>query len=305
MSLPDPTPDAWRAVGYLQARDRLWQMELYRRAASGRLSELLGEATVAIDQRFLTLGLRLAAEREWERTPPDVRTAFENYAAGVNAAMAVARGSCRSSTSCSASRRSRGRRSIRWRSASCSPGGSARTTGPSCCGTRSLREMGPRALELFPRSPEWAPVILERAERGERASRCERCRGASYPPGLEWLSPDAHAMSNSWVIHGSRTASGRPILANDPHLAIEMPSVWWEVHVVSGTLNVAGVTIPGIPFVVIGHNARIGWGLTNVGSDVQDFFVEQLDASRQRYRVGDDWVPLADPAPRDSRQRAQ
>ena len=99
-------------------------------------------------------------------------------------------------------------------------------------------------------------------------------------------------MSNSWVVHGSRTASGRPILANDPHLAIEMPSVWWEVHVVSDTLNVAGVTIPGIPFVVIGHNARIGWGLTNVGSDVQDFFVEQLDPSRQHYRVGDEWVPL-------------
>ena len=92
MSLPDPTQDAWRAVGYLQARDRLWQMELYRRAASGRLSELLGEATIAIDQRFLTLGLRRAAEREWARTPPDVRTAFESFAAGVNAAMSVPRG---------------------------------------------------------------------------------------------------------------------------------------------------------------------------------------------------------------------
>ncbi len=99
-------------------------------------------------------------------------------------------------------------------------------------------------------------------------------------------------MSNSWVIHGSRTASGRPILANDPHLAIELPSVWWEVHIVSDTLNVAGVTIPGIPFVVIGHNARIGWGLTNAGSDVQDFFVETLDPPRQHYRVGDAWVPL-------------
>ena len=83
--------DLWLAVGYLQGRDRLWQMELYRRAASGRLSELLGEATIAIDQRFLTLGLRLAAEREWERTPPDIRTAFESYAGGVNAAMSVAR----------------------------------------------------------------------------------------------------------------------------------------------------------------------------------------------------------------------
>ena len=113
-----------------------------------------------------------------------------------------------------------------------------------------------------------------------------------YPPGLEWLSPDSRAMSNSWVVHGSRTASGRPILANDPHLAIEMPSVWWEVHVVSPALNVAGVTIPGIPFIIIGHNERLGWGLTNVGADVQDFFVEQLDASRTRYRAGDEWLPL-------------
>jgi len=99
-------------------------------------------------------------------------------------------------------------------------------------------------------------------------------------------------MSNSWVVHGSRTASGRPILANDPHLQIEMPAVWWEVHVVSDTLNVTGVTIPGIPFVIIGHNERVGWGLTNVGTDVQDFFVERLDASRKRYRVGEEWVPL-------------
>ena len=149
--------DAWRAVGYLQARDRLWQMELYRRAASGRLSELLGEATVAIDQRFLTLGLRLAAEREWARTPPDVRTAFESYAAGVNAAMAVLAAGCRSSISCSASRPSRGRRSIRWRSASCSPGGSARTTGPSCCGMRSSGDGPTGRSNCSPARPSGRP----------------------------------------------------------------------------------------------------------------------------------------------------
>ena len=278
--------DAWRAVGYLQARDRLWQMELYRRAASGRLSELLGEATVAIDQRFLTLGLRLAAEREWTRTPPDVRTAFENFAAGVNAAMSVPRGMLPlelqllgltpepwtpiDSLAIS--------KLFAWRL-----GENHRA---ELLRYALLQEMGPRGLELFPGSPEWAPAILPRAEGKEQRA------AFVYPPGLEWLSPDSHAMSNAWAIHGSRTASGRPILANDPHLAIEMPSVWWEVHVVSGSLNVAGVTIPGIPFIVIGHNARIGWGLTNVGSDVQDFFVEQLDPSRQRYRVGDEWVPL-------------
>src|SRR5687767_5896961 len=288
--------DAWRAVGYLQGRDRLWQMELYRRAASGRLSELLGDATIAIDQRFLTLGLRLAAQGEWERTTPEVRTAFENHAAGVNAAMSVSRGQLPlehqllgltpepwtpvDSLAIS--------KLFAWRL-----GENHRA---ELLRYELMNEIGIRGLELFPGSPEWAPVTLAPDKGQGVRGKGQRVRGEGhdirYPPGLEWLSPDAHAMSNGWVIHGSRTASGRPILANDPHLAIEMPSVWWEVHVVSDTLNVAGVTIPGIPFIVIGHNERLGWGLTNVGSDVQDFFVEQLDPSRQRYRIGDEWVPL-------------
>ena len=114
---------------------------------------------------------------------------------------------------------------------------------------RSSRRSARAALELFPAPPDWAPVILGQSRRAKPTSRAEgkeqTSRIRAYPPGLEWLSPDAHAMSNSWVIHGSRTASGRPILANDPHLAVEMPSVWWEVHVVSDTLNVAGRHHPG------------------------------------------------------------
>ena len=278
-------------MGYLQARDRLWQMELYRRAASGRLSELLGDATIAVDQRFLTLGLRLAAEREWTRTPPVVRTAFESFAAGVNTVIGADRRkrplehqllgiSAEPWTPIDSLAISK---LFAWRL-----GENHRA---ELLRFALVEEIGPRALELFPGLT--GAVDATGALRATGATGAIGARGAiAYPPGLEWLSTDAHAMSNSWVVHGSRTASGRPILANDPHLAIEMPSVWWEVHVVSDLLNVAGVTIPGIPFVVIGHNARIGWGLTNVGSDVQDFFVEQLDPSRQRYRIGDEWVPL-------------
>ena len=278
--------DAWLAVGYLQARDRLWQMELYRRAASGRLSELLGEATVAIDQRFLTLGLRRAAEREWEQTPPGLRAAFESYAAGVNAVASSGR-----------ARLPIEHQLLRIEPEPWSPIDSLAISKlfawrlgenhrAELLRFALAEEIGPRAHELFPDSPEWAPVIA-----GARSARARGAK-ATYPPGLEWLSPDAQALSNSWVVHGSRTASGRPLLANDPHLAIEMPSVWWEAHVAANDFDVAGVTIPGIPFVVIGHNARIGWGLTNAGADVQDFFVEQLDPSRQHYRVGEEWVPL-------------
>ena len=309
--------DAWRSVGYLQARDRLWQMELYRRAASGRLSELLGESTIAVDKRFLVLGLRRAAEIEWQRVTAGVRRAFESHAAGVNAAMNVSR------SQLPLEHQLLGLRPEPWTPIDSLAIGKlfAWRLGDNhraeLLRYELFEALGPRAAELFPEPPDWAPTILEsskgRGVRGEakglgvvgagqwvrrstmddrRWTMDDRRSTIDYPPGLEWLSPDSKAMSNSWVVHGSRTASGRPLLANDPHLAIEMPSVWWEVHVVSDELNVSGVTIPGIPFVIIGHNARLGWGLTNVGADVQDFFVEQLDDSRERYRSGNQWLPL-------------
>ncbi len=292
--------DAWRAVGYLQARDRLWQMELYRRAASGRLSELLGAATVVIDQRLLTLGFRQMAEAEWARTPPNIRTAFESYTSGVNAAMSVSR------VRLPIEHQLLGLRPEPWTAVdslaisklfSWRLGENHRA---ELLRYSLARELGPRAADLFPAVPDWAPSILETP--GKPAAQVPRAALGDLP-GLEWLSSDAHAMSNSWVVHGSRTASGRPILANDPHLQIEMPGVWWEVHVVSDTLNVTGVTIPGIPFIIIGHNERLGWGLTNVGTDVQDFFIERLDPSRRNYRVGEDMGAPERAAARDSRQR--
>jgi penicillin G amidase len=320
--------DAWEAVGYLQGRDRLWQMELYRRVASGRLSELLGDATLAVDQRFLTLGLRRAAEVEWQRMTPSVRTAFERHARGVSAAMAVGWGE----------------RPLEFQLLRLNP---ERWTPIDSLAIGKLfawrlgenhraellryslsQVLGARVAELFPGSPAWAPTILDnRQGRGERAGRSSivdrpssivdrraapvapnanrlstddyrrstidrRLATIDCPPGLQWLSANGHAMSNSWVIHGSRTSSGRPLLANDPHLLIEMPSVWWEAHIVSDTLNVTGVTIPGIPFVIIGHNEHLAWGLTNVGADVQDFYLEALDASRLQYLAGEVWLPL-------------
>ena len=281
--------DAWRTVGYLQARDRLWQMELYRRAASGRLSELLGEATIAVDQRFLTLGVRQAADAEWARTPPNIRTAFESYSAGVNQAMSVSRARL------PLEHQLLGLRPEPW-----TPVDSLAISKLFAWRLGEnhraellrywlVQELGPRASALFPAIPDWAPAVFELPR---TITTPPKSAARRQVPGLEWLSADANAMSNAWVLHGSRTASGRPILASDPHLQIEMPAVWWEVHVVSDTLNVTGVTIPGIPFVVIGHNERLGWGLTNVGTDVQDFFVERLDASRQRYQVGNEWLPL-------------
>jgi penicillin amidase len=303
-------PDAWRAVGYLQGRDRLWQMDLYRRAASGRLSELLGPDTLAIDERFLTLDLRRAAEIEWTHAAPPARAALENYAAGVNAAIAAAGGW----------KRPLEMQLLRAAPEPWTPVDSlaigklfawrlGENHQAELLRYSLQREVGPRAAELFGAPPAWAPVILADVHGDPGgAARGASNDSAGYPPGLEWLSDEHHAASNSWVVSGARTASGRPLLANDPHLAIEMPSVWWEAHIVAAGqpgMNVAGVTIPGLPFVIIGHNDRIAWGLTNSGADVQDFYIERLDGSRQRYLVnGDNWLPI-DTTRRDVRVRGR
>ncbi len=113
-----------------------------------------------------------------------------------------------------------------------------------------------------------------------------------WPAGLEWLHPMARrGNSNSWVIGGGRSATGRPMLANDPHLLVEFPSHWYEMHLVAAGLDVTGVTIPGIPFVIIGHNRRIAWGFTNSGADVQDLTLERIDVARKRYMSAGGWQP--------------
>ena len=158
-------PDAWRAVGYLQGRDRLWQMELYRRAASGRLSEILGDATLAVDQRFLTLGLRLAAIREWERMPASLRTTLEGYAAGVNAAMSVPGG-----------RLPLEFQLLRFTPEPWTPIDSLAITKlfawrlgenhrAELLRYALVKELGSRALELFPDAPDRAPVIVDSRSR--------------------------------------------------------------------------------------------------------------------------------------------
>jgi penicillin amidase len=99
-------------------------------------------------------------------------------------------------------------------------------------------------------------------------------------------------LSNNFVVAGARTTTGRPLLANDPHLQIEFPAVWYEMHLVAEGLDVIGVTIPGAPFVVIGHNERLAWGVTNTGADVQDLYVERVDLTERRYFYRGQWLPI-------------
>jgi penicillin G amidase len=315
--------DVWFAAGVLHARDRLWQMELYRRAASGRLSEIFGPTTLPIDRRLLTLGLRQAAEAEWQVVSQEVRLALTRYADGVNAHVG----------------RSTGRRRplelqllgvtpapwtpidslavgrlLAWRLAENHQAELVRHALGVRFGMREAMRLGgryppeapsviqgpagidappapaPHVLDSDRQARSAAPALLQ-PRRANRPGR--QVAGTGWPPGLEWLEPSARrGSSNNWVISGRRTATGRPLLANDPHLQVELPGVWYEMHLVAATLDVIGVTIPGSPFVIIGHNTAIAWGVTNTGADVQDLLVERLDLARQRYLYKGQWIPV-------------
>lgn len=318
--------DAWFTAGVLHARERLWQMELYRRVTSGRVSEVLGEATLPIDKRFLTLNLRTAAEAEWARAGPEVKAALERYAEGVNAVigglqprqrpiemqlLGLAPAPWTPVDTLSVGRL------LAWRLAENHQSELVRAA--------VAEKLGPDvARQLAGRYPSDAPTVLDSievptpapvegaapssgsaaalppptarrsdrrvAEPGAAAPATAQERPA-WPAGLEWLHPSAkRGNSNNWVIAGSRTSSGRPLLANDPHLLVEFPSVWYEMHLVAAGLDVIGVTIPGVPFVVIGHNRRVAWGFTNSNADVQDLTLERIDVARKRYQGPGGWL---------------
>jgi len=323
--------DAFAALGYLHARDRLWEMETLRRAAEGRLAEILGAAALDADRYFRGLDIPRAAHRSSTLLPPESRALVDAYRRGVN----------------------------RWIAAHARPLGPEflllRFT-PELWTTEQLFEVGrlmawdlvnagaelslaraaarvgaERVRDLFPVYPDSAPVILPRgaghwAEPGggvgagtpgrggagagkERSAPARRHRAAPSPlpsallalrdipdiPPLAAELLDAASMaraSNSWVIGPARTRSGKPILANDPHLALRAPALWYLAVIESPGFHVAGATIPGLPAVILGHNRAIAWGLTNVGVDDVDYVIERLSDDSSRVQTPSGWQPL-------------
>lgn len=311
--------DAWFAAGVLHARDRRWQMELYRRVTIGRLSEALGDRAIPIDQRFLTLGLRDGAKAEWERAAPPVRQALERYAEGVNAVTAEMVGRKRpiefqllgitppawepiDSLAVG--------RLLTWRLAENHQAELVRAALTAKFGETRARQLTgvypSSAPAILSTTPENAPSIPKQsaptnttpstptnATPTAPTNATPKIAARALPAGLEWLASGARrGNSNNWVLAGGRTKAGRPILANDPHLQIEFPSAWYEMHLVASGLDVMGVTIPGVPFIALGHNARIAWGMTATGADVQDLAVERVDIGTKRSMYRGEWVPI-------------
>jgi len=341
--------DLFFAQGYVTAQDRLWQMDILRRAAAGELSEVIGEDTVKMDREERILGLRQAAEAAEKSISARDRGYFEAYARGVNAFLES----------------HRGRLALEFRLMKYTPRPWTVTDSllvgarmvqdlnhysnpPALTREKVLAKLGPELTADLYVNSSWRdrpPTEVRRIE-GEPAVKSSDSdddddeeidpeggtgritlalparqvpRGLQdvransvVPPGLEsslslfpalkhWANPGRpfgagysddlfRPGSNNWVVSGQHTVSGKPLLSNDMHLDHQMPNLWFEAHLrmTSGNFDVAGVTLPGVPFVIVGHNQRIGWGFTNVGPTVEDDFIEEFNAQGQ-YKTPAGW----------------
>lgn len=262
--------DAAFGLGFVHAQDRLWQMELSRRFIQGRLAEMLGELALDADILTRTMGLYQAASQALEHLSPDTRRALEAYSAGVNAYITT----------------HRGRWPIEFVLAGITPEpwtptdsiavlkGMAFELSGNAFGeaarARLLPVLGLRGLEDFfpPFDAAPLPSYLNDAF-------------ATTRTGLVRGVPDITA-SDNWVVNGERSMSGKPLLANDPHLGFTIPSFWYLAHLSFGGEDIVGGTLPGIPSIVAGRNRNVAWGMTNTGPDTQDLYLERLNPDNSR-----------------------
>jgi penicillin amidase len=290
----ESSDDAYFALGFVHAQDRLWQMDFLRRAGAGRLSEILGETLVPHDRFLRTLGLGRLAERNFAHLDRDVRAALVAYAGGVNAFIDGHRGAWPPEFHLLRYRPEP------WRPADSLVWGRLMTLRLSGNWTeellraRLLRRLAPdEVAELWPPYPDDAPRGVTGDDVSELSTLYERLPldelRAALPADLKGLSA-----SNNWVVAGPHTASGRPVLANDVHLRLEIPAVWYLARIEAPGLKLAGATVPGFPFLVLGHNGRVAWGFTTTHSDTQDLFIERIDgADPGRYLTPDGPRPFS------------
>ncbi|MCG3118784.1 MAG: Acyl-homoserine lactone acylase QuiP [bacterium] len=270
--------DLWRAAGYVAAQDRLWQMDFTRRAVRGTLSEIFGEATLAEDKFLRTWGFHRVAKRLAERLSPESRRMLTAYAEGVNAFITVNKAQLPLEFSLLQYKPEE------WKIEDSL--GFIRLMAFNLCyawffepalGQVADRYGLPMAMEIFPAVLENTPSIVPDLPRGLGA-RLDDFFQLALHTRTELGMPPAVLGSNSWAVSGARTTSGKPLLANDPHLSLALPSVWYEMHLVAGTeLDVVGVTLPGLPGIVLGHNRDLAWGFTHGMVDDLDFYLEKIN----------------------------
>jgi penicillin amidase len=322
--------DLFRAQGYLHAQDRFWEMDFRRHVTAGRLSEMFGRSTLDKDVYLRTMGWRRVAEKEWDLVSPTTREYLTAYAAGVNAWLA-ANGGADPTGAKSVEYTLLGLTTSGYTIEPWTPVDSLAWLKAMAWDLRGNMDAEmERAADLasgltreqvdqvFPAYPydRNKPIVAggtvtAGAFHAEPAASGAGGGGELPDPGAVSAAVPAladvrtaldalpHLMSrngpgigsNSWAIAGSRTATGKPILANDPHLSPSMPGIWYQIglHCDCG-IQVAGFSFSGVPGVVIGHNARVAWGFTNLDPDVTDLYLEKVEKGMSR--VGEGWRPL-------------
>jgi penicillin amidase len=261
--------DLYIAQGYVQAQDRLFQMDLSRRQASGMLSEVVGVATIEKDKFFRTLGLRRAAEASYPEYNQSSKDAMQWFADGINAFMKKAKAEGTLPLEF---------KLLKYEPAEWTPIDSL-TIGKYMAFDLGGHWSGQafrywalgtfpkeKAYDLFPSYPKDAPEILS-AYREVDMNLEKSFASAVIPPEFNG--------SNNWAVSGEKSESGKPLLADDPHLSLATPSIWYQMHLQSDSMNVSGVIFAGVPGIILGHNDHIAWGVTNTGPDVQDLYIEK------------------------------
>lgn len=305
--------DLYFAQGYVTASDRLWQMDLFRRTERGELAEILtaGPNNIALEQdkQHRTLGFAQVAEAEVSQASPKTRAVLEAYARGVNAYIAsldprglppefqILQYKPKPWTPADSllvvklffeALSSTWRLDIMREALAGLPAQKRAALMPETSPYDVLvvgKDTRKQVTRMHPSFASIAPATNETIRalaRDEQIAADALSRVGLYAEGL--------AASNNWVVSGKRTATGKPLLANDPHLSASAPSIWHMVHLSAPGIRVAGVTAPGLLGVVIGHNDRVAWGFTNVGPDVQDLYVEKFDPGNpRRYMTAAGW----------------
>ena len=308
--------DLFFAQGYVTAQDRLWQMDVMRRFGSGELSEILGDALLKLDREQRILGIRAAARKSLQTANPRDRSFFEAYARGVNAYIAA------HSNRLPIEFRILYYTPKPWLAEDSLVIANEMVKDlnyhyffDALSGEKILAKLGPELTADLYVNRSWhdrPPTVMREDlnqpdnntgnpddEDDDDSPDNSVTRGknpAQKTLPIEALSEQAFSAegvpvngSNDWVVSGTHTVTGKPLLSNDMHLGHQMPNLWYEAHLHSGTLDVAGVTLPGMPYVIVGHNQRIAWGFTNVGPTVTDVYIENFNA-QGAYQTPSGWV---------------
>lgn len=282
--------DLFFAQGYVTAQDRLWQLEFNRRLVRGRLSEVFGPLTVEPDRLFRTLGLARAAAADWAALDAESRLAMQAYADGVNAFVAATPAlPAEFSLLVLSFEPWQPTDSLAW--SKMMAWQLSGNLGAELLRAELVGRFGPEAAaRLMPSLP---PGVVPVTTPGLQYEGM----GASLRKQLDrvfnLVRPRSEELgSNNWVVAGARTVTGKPLLANDTHLGLQLPSPWYAVHLKGTGVDVIGFSLPGTPGVIIGHNQRIAWGVTNTYADVQDLFVERRHPERRdHYLYAGQWEP--------------